>query len=574
MDPQWVTAQPFRGPADYRLVEGGVEVSKVSAQDNFLNHDSQDQNWDVVPDRPYAGLRQPYAFGSMEMEWETNAMPREVRPTPGDRASTVGFWIFDCGHEPFRTEIHPPVGIGVERARAVQIPSSFSPAGFPGGLGTNIVVPGIVTDLWFNRRSGETTNDCSATGLHQPSTGSGTAACISEPHRLGRFTFNVYLPRDPQLRARELGLDPPPVPLYVGVEPVPGLPSGGPEPTVAVRRGSGATWLEVTVDLTAAAATTYARRVSAAWAYPQADNWGARRWNVRLNKIDVGDDAEPAGDDGDWRFFFNTNNRDREWTRVFSCDGCIDDDSTRQLNVQTGTTGLGADPVLFPGQRLFVHTGGFDDETYGDDIGTVFDRAPQVAAHYRTASQGSDGSYTLDYDIRPGPPVGSATLTPAGAALIGAYTVSQKPQCVLSAAARAVGPPGLTLPAGSCGVLAPSFRDPRLTQTWHPDSLVLTKPVLRGDDLELFETEREEFTLQGISEAKLKRTLARAQKADPTAVRAFLADLQRELARLPAGLRDDYRRELVAALRQALPEQTLKRALPPGFSVRTPARRP
>jgi len=572
VDPQWVTAQRFNGPDDYRLVEGEVDVSKVSRQDSFLNHDSQDQTWDVEPDRPYVGLRQPFPFGHIEMEWETNAMPREVRPTAGDRASTAGFWIFDCGHGPFRTEIHPPVGVGVERPRAVEIPSSFRPAGPNGlgsnvvGLGSNVVVPGIVTDLWFNRRSGETTSNCSRTGLHQPSTGSGSGACIREPHRLGTFTFNVYLPRDPQLRARELGLNPPPVPLFVGIGPTPGLGSGGPDPTVAVKRANGATWLEVTVRLNANPGMTYARRVSAAWAYPQSDNWGARRWNVRLNKIDVGDDAEPPGDDGDWRFFFNTNNRDREWTRVFSCDGCIDDDETRNLNVQTGSTGLGPNLVLFPDQKIFVHTGGFDDEAYGDDIGRVFDRRPQVADNYRMASQGDEGSYTLDYDVRAGPPVGSATLTPQGSALIDAYTVKQPPQCVLAPSfTRQAGNPGVTN-APQCGrPVAPAQRDPGLTQTWHPDALVLTKSVQRGRNLELFETEVEEFSLQGISTANLERVLTRLRTKDPKRLNAFLSEIRQELGRIPPRLRNDYNRELVATLDKALPANFVRKALPPGF---------
>jgi hypothetical protein len=570
IDPQWVTAQRFNGPNDYRQVDGQVEASKVSASDNFLNHDSQDQNWDVKPDLPSAGLDQPKPSASMEMEWETNTMPREIRPTPGDRASTVGYWIFDCGHDPFKTEIHPPVGIATERARPVQIPSTFRPAGFPNGFGTNVQVPGIVADLFFNRKSGETTNNCSDTGLHQPSTGNGTAPCIREPHPLNRtFTFNVYLPRDPQQRAREAGLNPPPVPLFIGASPTPGLPGGGPEPTFNVRSQNGITWVEVSVNLTGlpASSMTYARRVSVAWAYPQTENWGAKRWRILLDRIRVGDDAEPAFDDGDWRFFFKTNNRDREWTKVFDCNECVDDDTTKALNVQTGGTGLGADPVLFPGQTIFVHTGGFDDETFGDDIGTVFDRRSQASGDFASPSQGGDGSYTLDYKIRPGPVVGNATLTPEARALNSAYTASTPQGCVLSQGRGFRG--GVTPPRANCGPVAPAQRDPNLTQDWHPD-LVAINGVRRGRG-DLFESETEEFTLQGISLKGFKSLVASKRTKNPAQLNKFLAEMRTELGRVPSSLRNDYA-DLIATLDQSLPPSDVAKALPPGFrqSIKKP----
>jgi hypothetical protein len=87
--------------------------------------------------------------------------------------------------------------------------------------------------------------------------------------------------------------------------------------------------------------------------------------------------------DGDWRLYFNTNNGDQEWTELFSCDGCVDDDTTYQLGVSTGIGGggngsspskarrLGPDPVVFPGQNVLVHTTGYDDEVLGDEVGTV-----------------------------------------------------------------------------------------------------------------------------------------------------------------------------------------------------------
>ena len=575
-DPQWVTAERFNGPSDYRLVEGPVDVSKVSSQDNFLNHDSQDVNWDVKPDLPFAGFLNPDGTQrEMEMEWETDHYAREFRPTAGDRASTVGYWILDCGHEPFKTEVHPPVGTMVERARSVSIPSTFRPPGFANGLGTNLQVPGIATDIWFNRTSGETTNNCSDSALHQPSVTANVnghqvrvpGPCIREPHSLNRkFTFNVYIPRDPQLRAQEVGLNPPPVPLFVGFEGRPGG-AGGPNPTFVVRRQGTVTWVEATVDLRGFTGTTYARRINVAWAYPRKDNWGAKRWHIHLKDMHIYDDAEPAFDDGDWRFFFNTNNRDREWTTLFSCEGCVDDGDDRTLNFSTGILGgssLGPDPVLFPGQPILLHTGGFDDEVYGDDIGTVFDRLPQQSAVRSTDSQGGDGAYRLNYDISPGPPVAPGSLTPEGQALIDAYTVKSRPPCTLAVARASAVAPGTVVAPRVCGPVAPFQRDVNLTQTNDPAGRVLRGGVLRSDDFELFESDLEEYVITGIPEAKLKVLLTKLRASDPKRFNSLLAEIRTELGRVPLKARGDYS-DLVASLDQALPGSLVARALPTGF---------
>jgi hypothetical protein len=570
-DPQWVTAERFRGVGDYRTVEGEVESSHIARQDDFLNHDSQDHNWHVKPDPPFSGLSQPPGRREMEMELETDHLPREFRPTSGDRSATIGYWIFDCGHE-FQTEIHPAVGLAVQRPRPVQIPSSFRAPGFPNGFGSNVLVPGIVTDILFNRASGEITNNCSTTGLHQPPvtvTVRGVSVttdgpCIREPHPVnGRFTFNVYLPRDPRPRARELGLDPPPVPLFVGTQTIaPG--GGGPDPSVQVRQdaASGATWLEVTVDLSGFSGSAYGRRISAAWAYPQAQNWGARRWRVRLDNFEVFEDAEPDNpgpdlDGGDWRLFFNTNNRDREWTRIFKCDGCVDEGDTKTLNLETGGAGLGPDPVLFPGQTIFVHTTGFDDEVAGDDTGSVFLRMGQRnASGVKAFSQGGEGIYHLNFSIRESTPVGGAVLTPEAGALMSAYTLRAPPQCVAAQTLFAVGPGQVGRP---CGAAA---RDPNLDQTWHPDSLVLGTRVLRAGDLEIFETgETEQHTVQGLSVAGFRRLFGAMRPVERDRV---LDEIKRELRAVPVPLRGDYD-ELVATLDRTLPPRLVARALPAGF---------
>jgi hypothetical protein len=573
-DPEWVTTQRFGGAGDYRLLEGPTSWSRLADLDNFLNHTSQDFEWKVIPDPPYEGLQQPEKSAQgWKTEWETGSLPAIFRPTPGDRnnfgtrpgdrVSTYGFWIFDCGHYPWKTEIHPPVATAVQRPRPVQIPSSFRPAGYPNGFGSNIWVPGVVADLWVNRNSGGAGSCLRSTSLHQPFPNEpGPLFCLKSPHPVNRkFTFNVYLPRSPQQRAQELGRNPPPPPLFVGTEKL-SSGTGGAEPTYVVRERNGLTWLEVTVDGSTFNANTYARRMSIAWAYPSPDNWGASRWRVTLTSMNVSDDSEPPFDDGDWRVHFNTNNRDQEWTPLFSCGGCIDDDTTYKLttspggpNVRTGASGggngsrpnrsrnLGPDLVLFPDQEVRVHTTGYDDEVLGDDIGTVLDYDPQVAKDdYSTPSSGDEGSYRLNYKIGPVGSVGQATLTPEAAALLRAYSGSTGARCGAVILQEGPRPPRECAPAG---------KDPTFG----------SKRVLRLKSLDAFEAqgdEPSEFSLTHISASRFRREYKSLRSRDR---RNLLNEINKGLRNVPPALRGDYN-ELFVTLDKALPSRLVRRAVP------------
>ncbi len=161
VDPQWVTVNQWTGAESYELLEGSVEKSRVSRKDNPLNHDSQDHLSHVRPDAAYRRLlRGSQQF--LEIEWERSHFPEPFRPTPGDRASIFGFWILDCGHDG-PTEIHPPVGVAVHRPRAIAIDASV-PVTYESGddvipfftstVGSNVYVPGIVTDIYFSQQAG------------------------------------------------------------------------------------------------------------------------------------------------------------------------------------------------------------------------------------------------------------------------------------------------------------------------------------------------------------------------------------------------------------------------------------
>jgi hypothetical protein len=271
IDPQWVTVSNWSGASDYKRVEGYVVRSWPPITDAPFNHDLawSGGNWYVIHDVNLVVSPDPryYNLISTKPEWESNphllgcesqgdTMPDHLRPLEGDRVSLFGYWILDCGHEPFYTEIHPVVGWAVHRNRPVRIPDSalfsfdlvtntvVSPAG------SNLHVPGIVSDLWFNTDTGGIT-DGGNNSMAQPARcNPNYAQCVlnnpGHPELCPRFLdadnnitqspiqreydFNIYLPKNPSDVFAEVGQFRPRAPLYVTISNP--HASDGPNPTV------------------------------------------------------------------------------------------------------------------------------------------------------------------------------------------------------------------------------------------------------------------------------------------------------------------------------------------------------
>ena len=558
VDPQWVTVNPWTGPADYRLVEGEVEKARISRKDNFLNHDSQDFNLDVKPDPAFRNLLRGTQDG-LEVEWERNHFPEPFRPTPGDRVAAFGYWILDCGHDG-KTEIHAPVGIAVQRARSVAIPDDREFL-LPGNddvrpvisatVGTGVIVPGIVTELFFNRDSGEITRNCSSTGLHQPARlipGTPTplkGACIRGPAPINeRYSFNIYLPPKPQLTNSF------PVPLYFAVEAHPAGFNTGPTPQIQLINANGAVpYLNVTVDLRTFTGSRYARRISAGWVLPSPDNWGVRRWKLRLNKVQVHDDGDGiTRGDGDWRFWLDTNNSNPEWTKIFDCDGCVHGEETfGGRPYQTGTSAevtpdrsLGPDHLLFPNQRLWVHSSGYeDDPIVSDDTGSVnflaLQRSDTYAIRGTCKEQTSSGcaDYTLHFMILPGTQVPPATLTSASQRLLDRYTI---------------GPNTDAICVGCLDV----------AKEWYPFDAKLTprsRPIVIAETpLFRMQTSLETHALTDITLDDLRSKLNDARIKEPEDLAVTMREMRAEVqAMLASPLRDEARQD-VLSMSKGIPE--------------------
>ena len=59
---------------------------------------------------------------------ETRYFPSLFWPAVGDQVWMVGRWVFDCGHPPYRTEIHPPKAVAFTRFEPTIIPGETYPA--------------------------------------------------------------------------------------------------------------------------------------------------------------------------------------------------------------------------------------------------------------------------------------------------------------------------------------------------------------------------------------------------------------------------------------------------------------
>ena len=545
VDPQWVTVNPWRGPLDYELLEGKVTRSRISRQDNPTNHNSQDMTFHVEPDPPFRRLLQP-GQADLEVEWERNHFPEPFWPTAGDRVSVIGYWIHDCGHD-FKTEIHPPVMLAVQRPRPILIPENrlfrfrapVNPRpGEPGGpaasnFGSNVYVPGIVTDIWINQNSGAITS-CNGTALHQPSS-VGPFSCIPKPGGAGpsplnrRFEFNIFVPPDPEILLAENNLETHPIPFLDETLPHPFGAAGGPEPTIEFKKEGNVVFLKVTIDLSSFTGAQYARRIVTGWLYPSPDNWGLRRWKLRLNSLDVHNDGDGRRKgDGDWRFWVNTNNTTQEWTKLFDCGGCVHGTETFAGRPwQTGTSGevlpdrsLGPDLLLFPGQRMWVHTSGFEgDWVVSDDTGAVNDLFPlpdQPSLRSTRSVCGQSGAsgcaeYTLNYEVLPGEPV-QASLSPIPKFRIYDRVVIRSPSSALVASRSSA------ISCEHCGIQL---------QSWYPfDTPLEADPLLLTDTI-LFEPgSPEQHALTGISTEALGDLILQERQTRPQDVNRFLRDLR------------------------------------------------
>lgn len=148
---------PVQGSEDTRILAGYQQYSRVTNTDHPFRHETRDWNWDVVPSPAFTylltesmtGIDRPLddkPLPKIHNEWETGSMPLEWRPFWGEYITMYGRHIFDVGHTPYKTEIHPAFAIIREHTTAARLGDGnrFVPVnraiigmgfsgGFPGG---------------------------------------------------------------------------------------------------------------------------------------------------------------------------------------------------------------------------------------------------------------------------------------------------------------------------------------------------------------------------------------------------------------------------------------------------------
>jgi hypothetical protein len=153
-------------------------------------HETRDVNWFQVPDPQFMYMLTDQMTGllqsernrpKIENEWESGSFPVQWRPFWGEYVTNWGRHIFDMGHPPYKTEIHPghtvvrqhttvaPLGNGGQRVPANRaIIGMGLSGGFPGGPVAGNVDPRW--DLEFGGRPAEIWGDteaCWPTNLKQ-----------------------------------------------------------------------------------------------------------------------------------------------------------------------------------------------------------------------------------------------------------------------------------------------------------------------------------------------------------------------------------------------------------------------
>ncbi|BDS10458.1 hypothetical protein [Aureispira anguillae] len=111
-------------------VAGFQDKSKVTYKDSPLTHETRDWNWDLIPDPQFMyllgeGMKAKgngnQLVPTLHNEWESGSFPIEWRPFWGEYITFWGRHVWDTGHAPVVTEIHPAHSIVREHTTASPI---------------------------------------------------------------------------------------------------------------------------------------------------------------------------------------------------------------------------------------------------------------------------------------------------------------------------------------------------------------------------------------------------------------------------------------------------------------------
>lgn len=286
--PEWVSVKGTVRPV---VAEGVVFSAGISRSDYPLGHNSHDVDFSVKLDPKYNGLNSDantLVPGSsterlLGVEWESKNLPKEFWPTAGDRVWMVGRWIFDCGHLPYKTEIHPPQALAVSRFEPVIFQGRTTPSD---AVKTSIFIFG--QGGYYNVPAG------------------------------GRdYEFDVTLPPKPSRGAI----------LHTQVL---SLPFGGPSPTLTPVPAGNPTKVHVKYPLAsvpASGSNKFAAVIAAGWE-EKLNTAGYKQLRVTIDKIKILHDHDPFFS-GEWNLWVDVNGRYQKISGL----GDVDDGDTINVNL-------------------------------------------------------------------------------------------------------------------------------------------------------------------------------------------------------------------------------------------------
>ena len=294
------------------FVTGGVWETHVSNEDVYFDHYSHDNTLKVILDDKFYDLNSrsnnKYKFNNtpnnetgkdkllMEMELEigtandgrTDRFPNQFWPFRGDRLSMEGRYIFDCGHPPPRTEIHPPSAMAFTRIQ----PMIFKSVGndpllashtsiFINGAG-GVFTPNLkrlinpdTSLLNFKTRAALELCKIFTLGIKCPDKDFVAAALIKEYQlRASGGDINVNVRKIHEFEVRLPVKPSPSSRLVTQID----TPLGGPAPKIEgpFQSTDGKPFIKVTVDLTSPdfcnTCTAYGSHIAAAWTDPPQSN--------------------------------------------------------------------------------------------------------------------------------------------------------------------------------------------------------------------------------------------------------------------------------------------------------------
>jgi hypothetical protein len=393
--PEW---KPVNDPVNRILavLEGRVTEAEVAFHDVPFSHYSHDITFHVSPDRtsdkrftnllgiqidPKTGQQQQQQ--EIEVEWETGLAagnsgnplaPLNIRgesggffsaghhrgdylsfwPTPGDRVHVEGLWIWDRGHPPAKTEIHPPRLVATER-HLPSLVSLFGGRSNTFGTEINVFASGD-TGAYYNNRPG-------APAFVQK---------VPMNVRDYTFTMNSIIPVPSPTSQLKWSI------VKSAGDTFPG------NPTITK---SGVNGVTVTIPWRSSGApdtAVFARTIYLYWegggaVKGTAPGYPLNSFAVTLDNVKVNDDEDPLPfNDGEWRLFANVGSKWfflNEIPRVSNILGGSEGATYGDFGSgESSVINRGFQVYLPPGASFRIHTDGWEADGIDNIFGKLVDQ--------------------------------------------------------------------------------------------------------------------------------------------------------------------------------------------------------